>query len=231
MTEGRTAAAALLVWILLIGYGFLLTELPSSSLLSLPMNLSVAVLLVGVSRWSRISWEELGLTRDGIRPGFRWGLPAAMVTAAVLILVANLNPDSFRCGDARIVTFSTPLLLWHLLIRIPLATALAEEVIFRGVLFAWLRRPLGMAAAIPLSALMFSLWHVAPTLALVDALGQRAGCPGRFSSVVITLVTTAAAGVGFAILRVLGHGLLAPVLLHTSLNAVGLVATYISLAP
>jgi membrane protease YdiL (CAAX protease family) len=231
MRERRKAVAALVAWIALMAYGFLIAELPSSSLLLLPMNLSVAALLVWAARRSGIGWDELGLSSERIRQGFRWGIPLALITAAIIIVAATLNPDSFRCGDTRVVTFGTTLLFWHLLIRIPFATALSEEVIFRGVLFAWLRRAMGTLAAVAISGMMFSLWHVAPTLALVDALGQRAGCPGQIASLTITLATTAAAGIIFAILRILGHGLLAPVLLHTTFNAVGLAATYVALAP
>ena len=231
MREKREAALALVVWILLLAYGFLLAGLlPSPSLLSLPLNLALAAVVVGVARWSGIRWDELGLTGEGIRPGLRWGIPVAVLAVSIPLLLAIAQPESFRCGDNRVMEFGAPLLLAHVLVRIPLGTALAEEVIFRGVLFAWLRRAMGAASAVALSAVMFSLWHVSSTLALVDAAGQRPGCPGRLATLSVTLASTAAAGIGFAVLRLLGRGLLAPVMVHSALNAAGLTATYLALS-
>jgi membrane protease YdiL (CAAX protease family) len=230
MREGRKAALALLAWILLLGYGFLLTALPALSLWAIPLNLGVAALLLGAARLTGLSWSELGLGGEGVRPGLRWGIPVALVAAAVPLALAFVQPGSFRCGDTRVLQLGLPLLLAHILVRIPLGTALAEEILFRGVLFAWLRRAMRTSFTVALSAAMFSLWHVTSTLALVDAVEPSPGCPGRVATLTVTLASTAVAGVGFAILRLLGRGLLVPVLVHASLNAAGLTATYLALS-
>jgi membrane protease YdiL (CAAX protease family) len=223
-------ALALVAWILLLGYGFLLATLSSSSLVPIALNLAVAAGLVAVARLSGVRWNELGLSSEGIGAGLRWGIPVALIAMAVPLAVAFLDPGSFRCGDTRVLGFGLPLLVAHVLVRIPLGTALAEEVMFRGVLFAWLRRGMGATWAVAGSAVMFSLWHTSSTLALVDAVGPRPGCPGRAATLAVTLGSTAVAGVGFAVLRLLGRGLLAPILAHAAINAAGLTATYLALS-
>ena len=45
-----------------------------------------------------------------------------------------------------------------LLVTVGLLVPLAEEVIFRGVLYSWLRR-WGVALAVVVSALVFGLFH------------------------------------------------------------------------
>jgi membrane protease YdiL (CAAX protease family) len=49
------------------------------------------------------------------------------------------------------------------LLRIPVGTVAWEEIAFRGVLQAALRRVLAEPAAIAVGSAVFGLWHIRPT--------------------------------------------------------------------
>lgn len=89
-------------------------------------------------------------------------------------------------------------LLW----RIPVGTALAEELFFRSVLFTF-GSPVVSAAA-------FGLWHVRSA--------RAAGQP-----VAAVLTTTTAAGLVFDMLRAHTGSVLVPMALHASINLGGAV--------
>jgi membrane protease YdiL (CAAX protease family) len=88
--------------------------------------------------WPAVS-KEMGLAKDHAVSGLRWGAGAFAVVAAVLlagVLLADLVPPiATLLEDERAEMFADD--LWYVtLIRIPLGTAVFEEVAFRGVLLA-----------------------------------------------------------------------------------------------
>jgi membrane protease YdiL (CAAX protease family) len=105
-------------------------------------------------------------------------------------------------------------------VRIPLETALAEEVIFRGVLLALGQRSRSRGCAVASSSVLFGLWHVVPTLGAIErgAGGRPAG--RATASTVAVVATTAVAGAGFAYLRLSADSVVAPTLAHAALNMV-----------
>ena len=125
--------------------------------------------------------------------------------------------------DERVAHLSGKGLAYQVLVRIPLGTALLEEVAFRGVLVgAWIAS--GRPSAIAWSSLVFGLWHVGPTINLV-----RANRPGASTAVAVrtvagAVVFTTAAGALFAWLR-LEYGLLAPLAMHASVNGLASIAS------
>ena len=84
-------------------------------------------------------------------------------------------------ADQRITGLTWPEVAYQVTVRIPAGTVLWEEVAFRGVLQATLRRVLPRPAALAVTSGVFGLWHVRPT---VEALrinqcgGQPAGRRG-----------------------------------------------------
>ena len=215
----------------LIAYSFFVTRFPNPSLSVLPLNLLLAVLLVVLAhRWFGIRWKELGIAPSGLCHGVHWGVLLSVIIATVLMSLAWAKPDAFRCGDSRVVNYGIGLFLLHVLVRIPFGTALAEEVIFRGVLFATIRRWSSATGAIAISALFFGLWHIAPTLALLNATERVSGCPNQTTVLISALIFTLGAGVVFALLRLRTGTIELPILVHATYNAIGLIATYIALS-
>ena len=108
------------------------------------------------------------------------------------------------------------------MVRIPLETALAEEVIFRGVLLGLGLRSRSRIGAVVSSSIWFGLWHVYPTL---GSLGRGGGGgvvgdqPHHVGGATAGVVAaTAGAGVLFAVLRLRSGSVAAPVIAHAALN-------------
>jgi membrane protease YdiL (CAAX protease family) len=112
-------------------------------------------------------------------------------------------------------------------LRIPLGTALGEEILFRGALLGLLLQRHAVGKAVAVSSCVFGLWHVVPTLqslhAGVDLL--PGGGAVRVALIVAGAVTvTTAAGCVFAWLRLRGSSVVAPFLAHASINSLAALA-------
>ena len=192
---------------------------------------ATAGLLLVVARRDGCSWSELGLGRASVRPGLRWSAVLVGVVLVGVAVAAALPVTRPAFVDARASGLSGAAVLWRALVRVPLGTALLEEVAFRGVLYALLARRYGVRAAVVASSLLFGLWHVLPSLGLRDANAVVGGLfgPGPLGAVAAVLaavVGTGAAGVVFCELRRRSGSLLAPLALHGSLNSVSLAVSW-----
>lgn len=187
-------------------------------------NVAAAGVLLVAARTAGLSWAELGIDRRRLAAGARWGGACAAVVAAgygTALGVPALRP---LLGDARVAGLGGGELAGQVLVRIPLGTVLWEEVAFRGVLLATLGRLLPRRGATGVSAALFGLWHVRPTLGALAANDLAGGPLARTGAVVLACLGTAAAGVLFAELRLRSGSLLAPALLHLATNCLGLLA-------
>ncbi|WP_338889662.1 CPBP family intramembrane glutamic endopeptidase [Rhodococcus sovatensis] len=151
------------------------------------VNAAFGVSLVAVTR------APLGL--KNWRSGLAWGLGAAAVPVVGSAVVASVPALAQRVRPS-----DDDLAEWVLL-RIPVGTVVAEELVFRSVFDA---------VAPTLSPIFFGLWHIHPARAAGD-------------SVLGTVVGTALAGGVFSCLRRRSGSVLAPALLHYAVNASGAV--------
>ena len=148
-------------------------------------------------------------------------MAAATVAGVAAVAVSPRCRGLF--DDARVRSASTGQLARWALLEIPLATAVYEEVLFRGVALGLARRHLGDGGAVALTSALFGAWHVLP--ALEDRHANPATADRHpAATVAATVVATAAAGAGFALLRLRTGSLLAPVVAHTATNVVPLLA-------
>ncbi len=168
--------------------------------------------------------EELGLAAHQAPRGLRWGgLLAGLVLVAYLVAMAF--PDTrelFR--DDRVAGWSLPRTLYAALVRVPLGTVLLEEVAFRAVLPAMLLVRTRAWVAVAVSAGLFGLWHVLPSLGLEavnpvaeDTVGRLPG----WVTVAGSVVSTALVGVWFQFLRRRTDSVLTPMALHWATNGLG----------
>ncbi|MCZ7529755.1 MAG: CPBP family intramembrane metalloprotease [Acidimicrobiia bacterium] len=190
----------------------------------IPANVTAGTATVTLARGDGLSWSELGLDPADVVRGLRFGLPAAGLV--VLVVTAGaVHPQIRRFFvDERVVGADRREILLESLLRIPIATALFEEVLFRGVLLGAARRRLPMPAAVAASSFLFGLWHVLPTLDTVE--GNPAG--GFFGSkataALAAVVGTAVAGAGFAWLRIRSRSVVAPTVVHIATNTAAYLA-------
>lgn len=120
------------------------------------------------------------------------GLGATAIGIGYLLAIRHfgLFPDAVVAGAGG--TFTLPMLFGLAVVAAPLA----EEFIFRGLVFGGLRRSLGLAASMAMSAALFAIVHPPASMAPVFVLG-----------------------LGAAWLYERTRSLLAPVLMHAVYNA------------
>ena len=193
-----------------------------------PANLAAAGLALAAARRSRVPLADLGLGRDRASRGLRIGLAASVPLVAVVAAGAALPATRRWFHDERATAEGTGQALYHILVRIPLGTAVAEEAMFRGALLGLLLQRGSTARAVAVSSALFGCWHVLPTLdtLTLNPVGAVVGDdPARTGGAVLAAVAvTAAAGLGFSWLRLRGDSLLAPVLAHAAVNGSAFVA-------
>ncbi len=142
-----------------------------------------------------------------------------------------LDRDGTRFRDARVSDASRGEAAFHLLVRIPLATSLVEELTFRGVILGLGLRGADAKRALALSSVAFGLWHVgaamhpARTAAAGEIVGDHRGTTA--ATVAGDVVATAIGGAGFGWLRLRSGSIAAPALAHAALNASAYAATRI----
>jgi membrane protease YdiL (CAAX protease family) len=192
-----------------------------------PTNLAMAGSLVAVARATGASSAALGMSARTLARGLRLGLLVSAATVAGIVLAAARPSTRTVFFDERAGEAGAKRLLYETLLRIPVGTALCEEVMFRGVLLGALLQHHSRRQAIALSSIAFGLAHVLPTLDTLpgNAAGARLararlGAPGTIVGAVAAMTI---AGWALARLRLAG-GLGAPVVVHASANSASYVA-------
>jgi CAAX protease family protein len=186
------------------------------------LNLATAAGLTAFAARGGCSRADLGIDAADARSGLRLGLRSAAVATGMVAVAAVLPASRRLFDDPRVRDVGRGEAAYHLTVRIPLATALAEEVLFRGALLALFRRRRSEATAVLWSSLLFGAWHVLPTIddyegnPVSDVIADRSR--GRRLAVLATVLSTAGAGAVFARLRLRSGSVLAPVLAHAAIN-------------
>lgn len=151
----------------------------------------------------------------GLSTAWMWTAVAAVISGSVVV-AGHLFPSVARAiSDRRINDMSNGGFVAYAFLRIPLLTALTEEVLFRGVVWILLSRIGGSTMAWIGSTVAFALAHVA--VAVQQA--RREGYP-IVRWLAGTLFTTGAAGLGLGWLRLWTGGIWASVGVHAVVNVV-----------
>ncbi len=194
--------------------------------LYVPGALVLAATLVGVAvKLGGCRWSDLGLDHRDLRRGLAYGAVVAAAVTVVLASGAVLPATRGLFQDRRAEGISTAALLYVALVRVPLGTVLLEETLFRGVLLGLGSRRWSRTAAVTASCLAFGLWHVLPARHLTSFnpvyAGLAGGRLGWMYGVVAAVAATAVAGLVLCWLRLRSGSLLAPALLHATVNGLG----------
>lgn len=182
-------------------------------------------ILAVVTHKGRATLHDLGLSRASLRRGAGWSLGFAAVFAggfAVTALVAKVVPAvAAWVQSLQVAAPDWDMLALQALVTIPLGTVLIEEIAFRGALPALFGRAGASARrAIVASAVLFGVWHVAPSLSAGVASGAAPG--SVVLAVAGTVVFTTASGLGLGWLRHRSRSLLPPMVVHLATNTLGL---------
>ena len=191
------------------------------------LNLASAISLASFALRSGCTPAELGLDRADLRRGLRTGAIASVCCSASVGLAAALPSTRRFFLDARFRGMSRKETLYHAGLRIPVATALAEEILFRSALHALFAREHSLRTAMTWTSFTFGLWHILPTLDTFE--GNPAShsvqdpVRARLMAALGTAVATAGAGFFFSFLRLRSRSVAAAVLAHATINIVALV--------
>jgi uncharacterized protein len=194
-------------------------------------NLVFTVLLLVAARRAGATWATLGLDAAHWRSGVRWGAAAVLVVAVAIAIGAALAD---QIGGLEVLLTDDradlpPLeLLWHGTWRIPVGTAVFEEIAFRAVLLGLLLQVTSTGWAMIASSVAFGLWHVAPTVVALRINEVAPASQEGLGAIAGAVLVTTVAGVLFCLLRVASGSLLAPVLAHWATNSLGLAAAAIT---
>ncbi|HEX2195540.1 MAG TPA: CPBP family glutamic-type intramembrane protease [Actinomycetota bacterium] len=188
-----------------------------------PVNLAaVAVLLAAGTEALGLTRSELGIAHLSAGDALA-GLAIGGFLAGPLVALARTERGARLLADRRVRGLRGWGLAYQTLIRVPLGTAVLEEVAFRGVVFAaW--RPEGEAVAYAVACAVFGLWHVAPAATMVRVNAPDAGPATVVRAVAATVVVTAAAGAALVWLRLETGSLAAPVAAHATVNSLATLA-------
>ncbi len=179
-------------------------------------NLGATGTALAAAAVSGLTADDLGLRREQLGAGLRWAAGPSGALATGWVIAAAVPASRPALADRRITSLTWPQVAYQVAVRIPAGTVLWEEVAFRGVLQAFLRRVLPGPEALAITAAVFGIWHVRPT---VEALRINQMTTSRWSmagSVAASVAGTAAAGLLLSWLRERSGSLAAPILLHLS---------------
>lgn len=225
--ERRRRAVLVAVVVVLIG-----SNVMSNRVLPVWMYVPWNLLVAAVCLWlgSRVvDRRQMGLTRW--RVGLRWGLALLAATIVVLALTVAVpaGRDLFRDTRAQA---SVAALLYHAVVRIPLGTALVEELAFRAVLPALVAVRHGVVRGSIVASALFGLWHVLPAIGL-DERNQSAahafghGPSGTVAIVVFAVAGTTLAGLAWCWLRYRSGSVLTTVLAHVATNSLAYTVAWL----
>lgn len=200
-----------------------------------PANiLAIAVSIIfGLS--SGLSLTQMGL---GLRPVLSALLVTLLVSLSIFVIVLGANVVPFVrqhfLKQASIINSRESKLIFESVIRIPLSTALVEEVLFRGVLLGMFLQYQSTLSALITSSLVFGLWHIWPTVNGIkdneNHVIAKASSPllSKVAHVSIYVIATGSMGVIFGWFRILAGSIFAPWLLHWTINASGILAVVVA---
>jgi uncharacterized protein len=191
------------------------------------VNAGAAAIALAAAAASGLTADELGLRRARLRAGLRLGVLASAPIAAAFAL-APVTPARTVLHDQRIAGLDRRQLVYQVLLRIPVGTVCWEEVAFRAVLPAALRRVLPRRAAMVTAAALFGLWHIRPTAEALAGNQLATSRSARIAAVGAVVAGTSAAGAFLSYLCERSGSVAAPVIVHLTANCAGPLASAVN---
>lgn len=192
------------------------------------LNIGIAAVAITLGLAFGLSLENMGLALDRILPGIYWAFIVSVVIIVSMLIISTIPilrrfflGDNLSHANGKFIAFEAA-------VRIPLGTALVEEILFRGVLLGLLLQHHSKIEALLISAAIFGLWHIFPTM---DSLKSNITAakvianktPRAAGSIAGVVVITFIAGLFFGWLKILANSIVSPWLVHWSINASGIM--------
>ena len=230
ITEQLAQEIALIALILL--YGTVLAKLVPAKYHIL-LNIGIAFVAIMLGFGFGLTLSEMGMGLSYVIKGILIALAlSAIITIGTLIIAVIPSFRRFFLGE-NLAHAKGPLIMFEAAIRIPFSTALIEEVLFRGVLLGLLLTHYDTLTALIYASVVFGLWHIFPTIASLEQNDAAAIIVGKKRSrqaigIFGAVTVTAIAGMLFGYARILANSILAPWLIHWSINSSGVLGVYLA---
>jgi len=224
--RNRSVATMTAVLAILVATNVLLSAV-GPSWAYIPVVLGASILSIVIARRGGATHDDLGLGPGHARRSMLIGLLiGGAISAGVFgsLAVPGLR-DIFV--DERYADLGAARLAYQALVRIPLGTALGEELLFRSAALGVALRRWSVTVAIAASSALFGLWHIFSALDSHAANSVATGIPVT-ALVAATVGITGLAGAAFAGLRLWTGHVAAPIIVHAALNASALVAAAVA---
>jgi membrane protease YdiL (CAAX protease family) len=183
------------------------------------------VALLAWARLDGLTWFQLGLGRDRLRAGSRWGLAAIGLVAGVYVVGVLLPLTRPAFQDVR-YHLPLPEALRTAFVVIPFGTVVLEELAFRSVLWGMLARHQRPWQVLVTTSVLFGFWHVLPALhvgATNHGVSDAVGGGGNAAVVVGTVALTTVGGLVLGELRRRSDSVIASAGAHWATNALGVL--------
>ena len=188
-----------------------------------PVNLAFAGAITALAATTLdLTATRLGLDGDLADAAAAFG---AVLLYAIPLVALTRSRHAHRIADRRVLGLHGGGLVYYVLVRIPLGTALVEEVVFRGVLFgAWRDAGASTVRASLLASVAFGLWHISPTIIGIRINDREPSASKLLVGVAAAVVLTTIAGLGLMWLRLESSGVVAPIVIHAGINSASALA-------
>lgn len=199
--------------------------------LLLNVGITLLAIMLGIS--FGLTFEDMGLAFNKILPGLSIAFIAAFLIVLGTLIIAMIPfLRKFFLGDD-LANASGKLITYEATIRVPLGTALIEEVLFRGVLLGLLLQHNSILISVLISSVIFGLWHILPTISMLEnnkiiAKANRDLKHRHYASIIGVVLITTTAGIFFSWLRIISNSIIAPWLVHWSINSSGMLGIAIA---
>lgn len=173
-------------------------------------NIATSILALFYGLWNGLSFTEMGLGFHFVFDGIVVALVVSLGTMCVAAILAFSKPLRKFIRTPQIIRPGK--IMYETAVRIPLSTALSEEILFRGVLLGLLLQQYPTLTSLVVAGIFFGIWHALPS---IRDHSKYAALPIVF--------TTAIAGIFFGWLRLLAGSIVAPWLVHWTINTSALL--------
>lgn len=227
MQIAQSLAQEVVLIVLILLYGTVLARLvPIKYHLFLNIGISLVAIMLGLA--FGMTYTDMGVSIHHILSGIFVAIFATLFIVLGTLTISIIPPlrHYFLGGD--LAKASGKLIAYEAAIRIPFGTALVEEILFRGVLFGLFMIHYNSLTAIVASSVIFGLWHIFPTINSLErnkvmAQKMKGQKRRKTGAVMGTVLITGTAGLVFAWLRLIAGSIIAPWLVHWSINASGVI--------
>lgn len=175
-------------------------------------------------RFTKISLSDLGLSKDQFKKSLKPSLLIALGINLALLVAFLVNQEMFK--DNR-YNQSIVQALSYVFLVLPIKTVLIEELLFRGVLLAGMRKKVSFRKSAIISSVAFGLWHVPSSRhTSTNALPPIFGIFERPLLVLAIVIATFCAGLLLCEVRKRFDSLYVPIVAHWMINGSGILFAY-----